>query len=299
VKTFFKWLGIVGGSLVGLIVILALGLAVKGNSSLTHKYDVRVESITIPTDAAAVARGEHWARALCIGCHGEDLSGGPFFEAPFGHVDAKNLTTGQGGVAAGFTDEDYIRALRNGVDPSGRSLFIMRSVDYWYFSDEDLGDLIAYLKTLPPVDRETREPGFSLLGKVLFGTGMFDSEIMAQQISHDTRPESFPRAGENSEYGDYLIKLSSCRACHGATLSGGKNADPSAKPAPNLTPGGELVAWTREDFIKALRTGITPGGRQLDPEQMPWEHYGNFTDEEIGAIFVYLQSLPKLETTVP
>jgi mono/diheme cytochrome c family protein len=260
---------------------------------------VPVESIAVPTDAESIARGEHWAQTLCIGCHGEDLSGGPFFEAPFGYIDAENLTSGNGGIGATFTDEDYVRALRHGLDPSGRSVFVMRSVDYWYFNDEDLGDLIAYLKSLPPVDKETREPSFDLLGKALIGAGVFDNEIMAELIPQDTRPESSPTAGKTPEYGEYLVNVGSCRACHSATLSGGKGGDPSAILAPNLTPGGEMVAWSEADFINALRTGNTPSGKQLDPEQMPWNHYKNLSDEELGAIFLYLQSLPKLETTVP
>ena len=59
-----------------------------------------------------------------------------------------------------------------------------------------------------------------------------------------------------------------------------------------------MSVWKEADFIKALRTGVAPT-RQLDPKQMPWEHYKNFSDDELKAVFLYLQSLPKLETVVP
>jgi hypothetical protein len=98
---------------------------------------------------------------------------------------------------------------------------------------------------------------------------------------------------------EYLVNVSGCRDCHGPQLTGGKSSEPTAKAAPNLTPGGELVAWTEEDFITAIRTGATPSGQQLDPEQMPWKDYNNFTDDELKTIFMYLKSLPKLETTIP
>ena len=62
-KKFFKWFGIVLGSLIGLIVLVFLGLMLKGNSMLNKKYDAQVETITIPTDAEAIARGEHWANS--------------------------------------------------------------------------------------------------------------------------------------------------------------------------------------------------------------------------------------------
>ena len=299
-KKFFKWFGIVLGSLLGLIVLVFLGLAFKGNSMLNKIYDVQVETIPIPTDEAAIARGEHWVMAECIGCHGEDLSGGPFFEAPFATVNAKNLTTGKGGVGSEFTDEDWVRAFRYGVGPEGNSVLIMPSHAFRFFSDVDLADIIAYLKVAPPVDKELSEPNFNILGKALLGAGAFgESVVVAEAINNNAIDPSYPAAGVTPEYGQYLINVSGCRDCHGADLSGGKSADPAAIPAPNLTSGGELVAWNEDDFIKAIRTGLTPTNRQLDPAQMPWEHFKNFSDDELKAIWAYLDSLPQLETTIP
>ncbi|MFN8383125.1 MAG: c-type cytochrome [Anaerolineales bacterium] len=300
-KKFFKWLGIIIGSLLGLVVLVFLGLAMKGNSMLKRTYDVQVETISIPTDADSIARGEHWVKAECIGCHGDDLSGGPFFEAPFAQFDARNLTTGKGGAGTEFTDEDWIRALRHGVTPEGQSLLIMPSHTFRFFSDEDLGDIIAYLKSAPPVDKEVREPNFTPLGKAMLGAGLFgDSVLVAEKIITDSSiTPTYPAAGVTPEYGQYLVNVSGCHDCHGVDLSGGKSADPSAIPAPNLTAGGELVAWKEADFIKAIRTGLTPTNRQLDPAQMPWEHFKNFSDDELKAIWAYLDSLPSLETTIP
>lgn len=299
-QKFFKWFGIVLGSLLGLIVLALVGLSLSGGARLNRTYDVQVENITIPTDAESVAAGEHWVQAICIGCHQPDLSGGPFFEAPFGRIDAANLTPGKGGIGASFSDEDWVRSIRHGIRPDGTSVIIMPSHFFWNFSDKDLGEVIAYLKSLPPVDQETSEPSFNFLGKALLTTGMFGDHILpAKVISHDTRPERFPVAGETPEYGEYLVLVSGCQDCHGQDLSGGKSADPAAKLAPNLTPGGELAVWDEADFVKAIREGVAKSGHQLDPLQMPWEHYKYFSDEELGAMWVYLQSLPKLPTTLP
>ena len=86
----------------------------------------------------------------------------------------------------------------------------------------------------------------------------------------------------------------SCSLCHGDALSGGSvpGDEGDAPPAPNLTPGGLLGRWSEADFINTLRTGVTPGSRSLDSENMPWKFFAKMTDDELKAIWLYLQSLP-------
>ena len=85
-----------------------------------------------------------------------------------------------------------------------------------------------------------------------------------------------------------------CTGCHGDTLSGGYIPGiPPEGPEPlNITPGGELVGWSEADFIESLRSGVTPGGRQLDNKYMPWKIIGQMTDVEVKAVWAYLQTLP-------
>jgi cytochrome c553 len=91
------------------------------------------------------------------------------------------------------------------------------------------------------------------------------------------------------------VNINDCRTCHGQNLSGGKHPDPSvATRVPNITPGGEPGYWTEEQFLTAIRTGSVPGGHQLNPKLMPWQTYRHLTDDELKAIWLYLQSLPKL-----
>jgi len=298
-KKFFKWLGLILGGLLVLITIIIFVLEKKAETMSTHVYDLTVEPLVIPNDPESVAAGEHWVQANCIGCHGPDLSGGSIFEAPFAHLDASNLTSGRGGVGAVYSDEDWVRAIRHGVNPAKRSLVIMPANFYWYYSDEDLGDIVAYLKSLPPVENVVREPYFNLLGKAMAGAGLFgDQLIVAQNIRHDERPPA-PTVGVTIDYGQYLVYTSGCQDCHGDALSGGKSSNPTAMAAPNLTPGGKLQNWQVEGFIETIRTGTTPEGTYLDPVEMPWEHYKYYSDDELSAIFVYLKSLPALETVLP
>ena len=100
--------------------------------------------------------------------------------------------------------------------------------------------------------------------------------------------------------GMYLVNINDCRSCHGQNLNGGTFPDPTiTKISPNVTPGGELGFWSETDFITTLRTGKTPSGHDLDPDFMPWKEISHFSDDELQAIYMYLQSLPKLEQYTP
>jgi cytochrome c553 len=98
-----------------------------------------------------------------------------------------------------------------------------------------------------------------------------------------------------AEHGAYLATI--CTVCHGENLAGGtvpgEAAD--APKAPNLTPAGALASWDEADFTAALRTGVTPDGRALNPEMMRWVYLRNAHDDEVQAIWAYVQSLPASE----
>ena len=118
-------------------------------------------------------------------------------------------------------------------------------------------------------------------------------ELPADTRLEETTRVAAPEQGVNKEYGKYMVDTNDCRVCHGPNLNGGPFPDPTIqKISPNLTPGGELAAWTEEQFIATLRTGVTPSGHQLDPKFMPWDFYQKFTDDELKAIWLYLQSVP-------
>ncbi len=297
-KKIFKWIGIVLGSLVGLILVLAAVFFLVGNSRLNKTYNFPPDNIVIPTDADSIARGEHLTKMLCSGCHGADLSGVAnwFPPGPFGSMDAPNLTSGQGGIGDEFTsDEDYVLSIRHGVDPEGKAIYMPAVVGFSFMSDEDLGAIIAYLKTVPPVDQERNGRNFSVLTKIILGAGMF-GELPVETVSHNAHVTA-PAAGATVEYGQYLVAIGDCISCHGADMAGGPFPDPSVSIlAPNLTPGGELAEWSDKAFIAAMKTGIVPGGEAMDPNYMPWKEIGLASDDELRAIFMYLQSLPKLET---
>lgn len=294
-KKVFKWIGIVLGALIGFVLVVGVVLYSMGNARLNKTYDFPPSDIVIPTDSASIEFGKHRAEILCEGCHGADLGGvnNWFDGGPLGTIDSANLTSGEGGIGANFTAEDYARAVRHGIDQAGKPIFMVAVPSTAHLSDEDLGAIIAYVKSVPPVDRKTNGQNFSPLAKILAAAGVL-GDMPVEVVSHETQVTA-PERGVSAEYGEYLVNTNDCRLCHGPQLNGGKSPDPTATwISPNLTPGGELGSWTEEQFINALRTGVTPSGHELN-ENMPWQGYRKFYDDELKAIWLYLQSLPELE----
>jgi mono/diheme cytochrome c family protein len=293
-KKVFKWVGIGLGSLVGLILLVALVLFFMGNARLNKTYDFPSSDITLPTDEASLEFGKHRAEVLCEGCHGPDLSGieNWFSAGPLGTIDSANLTSGEGGFGREATSvEDYVRVIRHGIDPVGKPIFMPAVVSTANLSDQDLAAIIAYVKSVPPVDHVTHGQNFTPLARILLAAGVLD-KLPVETVSHATQVTA-PAMGVSNEYGEYMVNTNDCRICHGPNLNGGPFPDPTiTKISPNLTPGGELAMWTEEQFITTIRTGVTPGGHKLDSNFMPWKDYSKFYDDELKAIWLYLQSLP-------
>ena len=295
-KKVFKWLGIVLGSLIGLLLLAGVVLYFMGDARLNNTYDVPPSNIVLPTDEASIEFGRHRAETLCQGCHGADLSGVEnwFSAPPIGTIDSVNLTSGEGGIGDEFTTEDYVRAIRHGIDHEGKPIFMTAVPSTAHLSDEDLGAIIAYLKTVPPVDHQTKERYFTPLARILLAAGVL-GKLPAESVSHETHVNA-PERGVSVEYGKYLVDTNDCRVCHGPELNGGPFPDPTiTKISPNLTPDGEVGFWTEEEFINTIRAGRTPSGYELDPNFMPWKDYRLLYDDELKAVYMYLQSLPKLK----
>jgi mono/diheme cytochrome c family protein len=295
-KKFLKWFGIFLGVVLGLVVVVVAAATIRANGLLTQKWEFAADTVQIPSDAEAVAHGQYLVThfMFCSDCHGEDLGGAEFFtpEDGAGTLWAPNLTSGQGGIGSTYTDADWLRTLRHGIRPNGENLIIMPAEFYTTIGIDDMADMIAYLKTLPPVDRQIPARALAFMPKVMLGLGVIPtSEILpAHKIDHAAVPQPAPASGETIEYGQYMAMV--CTACHGENLAGMPSFDEGGKPAPNLTPNGELGSWTEEEFITTLQTGVTPEGDTLDPEQMPWPQLGTANITDLRAIWLYLQSLP-------
>lgn len=296
-KKVLKWIGILLVGFLCIVFVILIGLNISTNIRLNRTYEVTPIKVEIPSDASSIERGAYIYSTSCAECHGENLTGTPFFNDPFiAYIPATNLTSGKGGVGSIYNDIDFIRAIRHGIDPEGKPLIIMPAEAYWYLSNEDLGAVIAFIKSSPALDSSLGNKKITFMGKALVAAGAFGDIIYAETIAHDQQPPGVPPKGITAEYGKYLVNIQHCIDCHGENLNGGQSPEPGAPFSPNLTPGGVLSTWSTADFINTLRTGSTPLGHQLDKNYMPYTEIGRMTDEDLTAMFLYLQSLPALAT---
>jgi mono/diheme cytochrome c family protein len=297
-QRILKRIGLILGTVLVVLIVVSGSLILIGGSRLNKQYDIQPDAVTISTDTAVIERGQYIYSVNCAGCHGDDHSGSAFIDdEALGKIPAPNLTAGQGGIGTVYHDSDYVRALRHGVDNEGKPLAVMPAQAFWYFSDEDLGAIIAYIKSVPPVDMDRGEKNISPLGRIFITVGALNI-LSTESIDHTgPRPQDAPERGITAVYGEYLVNTGDCRLCHGDALSGAHPPEPGAPFGPNLTPGGALGDWSEADFVETMRTGITPDNRKLDITFMPWEDIGRMTDDDLTAVYLYLHSLPTLETT--
>jgi mono/diheme cytochrome c family protein len=293
-RWFVKWPGVV---LSGLLTLIFAAVSVTAVIGLYRLYVPRgspVEALQVAGTPEQIARGEHLARIECVGCHTTNeelpLSGGlnlgDDIPIPIGNFYSINLTPG--GPLKDWSDGEIMRALNEGVDRDGHPLIAMSANEVRYFNDDDKQAIIAYLRSQPAVDNPTPLPSDqpNLLGVVMVGTGLLP-------FQPPVTVEIVPK-GTTAAYGEYIVSWQRCRTCHGEELGGGtgRTGGFEVPVGPNLR---VVQSWTVEQFMTTIRTGVDPGGHALDPTLMPWETIGLLDDEELGALYAYLESLPPVQ----
>ena len=170
----------------------------------------------------------------------------------------------------------------------------MPSADYQHLSDEDVAAVVAYVRSVPAVDRVLPKTSIAFIGRALVVTNQLPAP--AALTVPTNRPHVATLKSENSvAYGAYIANIGGCTACHGATLSGGKmpGGAPDDPPAANLTPTG-IGHYTDAQVEQMLRTGNRPDGTQLK-NAMPWRFIAGMSDDELGSVIKYLRSVPPRE----
>lgn len=276
-----RWTGIILASLAALGIIAYAVVYFLSERILRRTYEVPAVAISVPTDPSSIAEGRRLAiiRGCFGGCHGKEVEGAVMFDQPMiARIVAPNLTA----AVRKYSDSELVGIIRNGVRPGGRSMMVMPAQEFALLTDEDLGRIIAFLKSLPAVDGPGSSVSPGPLGRIGIATGEF--KTAAERIAETVPPPD--ATNEEGRYGRYLARTI-CADCHGTDLRGASNPDFTA---PSLQ---TVAAYSQEQFAQLMRAGVALGGRKLKT-MSPWaqQHLSSLTDPEIAALYGYLHTMP-------
>ena len=249
-RKILRWTGRVAGFVAGLIVLGAAGVYAMSEHRIGARFDVPDHPVAVADDSATIERGRYLTTVRgCVDCHGATLTGNVMVDDPaIGRLVGPNLTRGRAG---GELDaRDYERAIRHGVRRDGSPLRVMPAQEFSHYSDEDVGAMIAYIRSLPATSDSLPAPRVGPLARVLYLAGQIEL-LPAERIDHAAAHPTAVVAEPTVEYGKYITI--GCTGCHGPGLSGGKipGGPPEWGPAANITPTG-IVRWSEAGF--ALET---------------------------------------------
>lgn len=264
----------------------------------------------------AVERGEYVVRAAggCT-CHINpeldelSLSGGRPIETPFGTIYGTNITPDPDTGIGGWSDEDFLKAMREGIGPDGTVYYpVFPYTSFTGMTDQDVLDMKAYLDTLEPVANENKEPEFG------FPYSLRSSISVWRGLHFDAgRFEPDPDQTDEWNRGAYLSEaLAHCGECHTPrTFMGATDEDmyyagsvdgPEGELAPNITPHEEtgIGSWSTPDITWFLQTSFKPNGDDAQGlmSELVTHGYQYLTEDDLNAIAVYLKSLEPIENEV-
>ena len=276
------------------------------------------------TDEHFVARGRYLAEHVtgCMSCHstldeevyarpivaGTEGAGGqtwPLADGKMGMVAAGNLTPFGLGE---WTDGEILHAMTSGRHRDGYAMFpVMPYPRYAKLTESDAKAIVSYLRTLDTVDNTVPPRRLSMvLTKV------------ANKVAAPPNWSVPPAVGDVLGKGEYLAQAAGCVWCHtpdkgrkvdeSGHLSGGRTFPMAmgTAVAPNITPaeGRGIGYWSETDFLNKFKAFRADAARQReaapsDPNSpMPWFDYAGLTDEDLSAIWVYLQAQPPSDNEI-
>jgi len=210
---------------------------------------------------------------------------------------APNITPDLETGIGGWSEDDIVRAIREGVRPDGRVLAPPMSFA-WYrrMSDTEAYAIAAFLKTVPAIRNEVET-----------------SEIRFPLESWGPPVGTVPDVPKDDpvRYGEYLAgPVGHCMDCHTPFVDGQQDLTQIGRGGTifsrfaifdwavvtaNITSDPEfgIGSWSDEEIKRAITDGVSRDGSDLRPI-MPYSLYKGMTDEDLNALVAYLRSLPPL-----
>ena len=267
--------------------------------------------------AEAAKRGEYlFNTGGCLGCHtdvknnGAPLAGGRALGTPFGTFYGPNITPDMQYGLGRWSEADFVRAMRHGERPDGANLFpVFPYTSFTKISDADLKDLWAYLRTVTPVAKPSREHDVSFPFSVRAGMTVWKWINFTPGVFEPDRARS-----AEVNRGAYLVQaLAHCGECHtprnimggletSKAYSGTPNG-PEGERVPNITPHPDsgIGKWSPGDLTDLIKQGMTPDGDFVGGSmaEVVRNTTSKLTDDDLRAVVAYLKALPPIDNKVP
>lgn len=313
-----KWLKIIG-IIVGIVAVIILG-GVTYLFTAFPKYS-EARELKVEITPARVERGKYLAEKvmLCKSCHsardfklyagpipeGKEFAGGEEFKDVFGTLYSANLTPA--GIGE-FSDGELFRTITEGVRHDGSPMFpVMPYPLFSTFSEEDIFSVIAYLRTLAPIENEVPKT------ELKFPFNLIVRTIPKPYVSQPEADVSTPE-----KRGKFISQA--CVYCHtpvddkgqqlpGMLAAGGlKFWMPNGKvlKSVNITPDEEtgLGKWSQDQFIERFKSFDKPEISRIYVENnttntvMPWHELSKLDSTDLASIYSYLKTLPPVKNKV-
>jgi mono/diheme cytochrome c family protein len=317
---------------VSVILLLIVVFFIYVQMSWNKVYDWPGPALRASTDSTVIARGKYLVDgpAHCGSCHvsgfadmvaGDEgkavpLKGGLKFPmGPLGTIYTRNLTPDPTTGIGRYSDEQLFRMMRHGIRPDSLASMPVL-MPFWKMADDDLIAVVSYLRSLTPIENNVPENSWSFMGKAVRSlTSTFEP------IKNPEAPTVAPAMAATVERGEYLANyVANCVGCHtkrdlmtyeatAPEFAGGMEFEPwpefytylKSDPeawirTPNITPdpGGALANYkTAEEFVARFRKG-----RLIAFSPMDWGPFSRMSDEDITAVWMYLNSLPAVKHDV-
>lgn len=258
-------------------------------------------------DKAALERGRYLAVAAdCMACHtaprGKPFAGGYGIESPLGTIYATNITPSKAGGIGNYSEQQFARAVREGVRADGSRLYpAMPYTSYAKLTRQDMRDLYVYFqKGVAPVDQPATRTALP------FPFNMRASMMVWNWMFLDAKPfDADPAQSAQINRGNYLVNgLAHCSVCHTPRnfLMAEKGDDALSGAAlgpwwaPNITsdPVHGIGGWSDDELRQYLKTGRAEGKGQAAGAmaEAVTNSFQYLRDDDIDAIIAYLRTVP-------
>lgn len=274
---------------IALLILLAFAIVYSWSTIILNKtFSVPLTTVQIPQDPESIVEGDRLVHIEhCGDCHGAQLTGAIFkdVDPKIATLVAPNLTE----IIPGYSNEEIARVLRYGIKKNGQSVYEMPVFMYHQLKEEAVANIIAYLRTLPPLPTPSGVPAkssFTFSGRLKLIEGKMWPE--ASRIKPNAPRLFIPHDTTQVSYGKYLV-MTTCTACHGENLKGFSGFSPDLII---------IATYKREDFFKLIRTGVALGDRKDIGmmSQISKEYLSYLNDNEISSIYAYLKTKPTDES---